>query len=929
MPNPGIISRFITKSKEIYSLPGKIASGIHKTRPYQIPHEFIAGRPVTATTKILRPSTRTLHNLFGRRDAYWPGSYYPKDYHDVGKAGQRLDVIFDDVTGLPINPPRTSIKTVPYSDMHPYGLQTSGELVNIPWRNAGDDLVDKLIDGITHSHDDIRTIVNPAVSQARMLRKSAGKDAVHLSIQAHGGKDIEAYNALLKKLNPAQMQRLRSFEGAYEGMLTPIRGYLKKKGLPHYEKGKYIPESLAEYYKVLVPRNLDELVRANRAIKASDITTHGMEVKSSFGTYNLAHGFMDDNALINRAVIWPESYISPRIQHAFANEEFAGWMVNIAHGKVNPNLISEGVHASIRNIIEQSLKRGIGGSKMPFAAGFLPKKGMVPTKIYHTPESLDQYGRSMYRKIWMDEPAEHWGYMMKRDVMFTSNPEYKRYAEDILNRALGVPSPTINWLANHLVSFGIDEKKLRGLFANAMQVQAMLKIGANPLLPILNATQLWVNTGALLGYRTVVDAYAMFLANAQIGDIRMVDGIMRRMTAREWIKYGGYTYTHVGPDVPKILAGMQNVSNLTLMSKVNNIMLKPFTAVEMNHNRGISFVAGLLKGTKMGLTGDELVKFAEGVVKITQFPYGAASQPWIFGPVSNVPLQFKTYFVHQIDFLTQLTKMAIQGARTGEVELAYPLLRSMSAYGVLGGIGALPFNDYFMERSKTLNEYAIKYPTAFRGAPGLLGYDISRRLDLQFPDPAGNWLSFFIGPTLSDLKNLVSATPELMKGRFGEMSERALRGISPAVSSARGSLGRDGTGMFKMDSSGRIIARYKNTGEAVAGMFGFRSTAVYKQERASDIIRMYEYAYTSSRKYYVGKIVQAKQRGDMRRAAELIQEANSTPIPGASKIWRSHFITPGDIKRAEGRFNKQLSERGISDLHRREISLAIPDAFGE
>ncbi len=890
----------IEKIPSIAKSLGRIASGTHKIRPYQIPSMVTKGRPVTLTTKAIRPSGRTLHNFFGEFKAYWPGS--------EGKTGRAIPVTFSPQTGLPTNPPR----------------MPTGELVGMPWRNFGDDMSDMLINGVTKMQDNMRTVVNPVSVQGKRIRKLIGNDSYDILIKNAGGQRQAEHVKLMGKLqrNPAVLGEVKKFETIYGEMLDPIRGYLKSVGHPFYKKGKYVPESFGEYYKILTPRNLDELIKANkglgRGVTAKDIMSSGMEVRGSFGTYNLAKDFLDKNKLINRAVIWPESHISSKIEAAFTDPTFANWLTDIAHGKVNPALIGEKVHSHIRNVISEAMRTGTMG-KTPFAPGFLPKHNMTTGKIFHTPESIDHYARSMYRKMGLDEPAKFWGEQIRHNKVFTGNPEFASYAEDILNRTLGVPSPTLTWLADHLIPLGIDERKLRSLFTTSMQVQAMLKIGANPLLPLVNATQIFINTGSLLGFKYVGQGYEAVLTNRTIGG----------MTARAWIKHGGYTWKHVGDDVPKILAGLQNMSSPTVMSKVNNYSLRLFTMVEMNHNRGVSFVSALIKGEKMGLIGKDLEKFAHGVVRTTQFPYGSASQPWIFGPISNIPLQFKTYFVHQIDFLTQLTKQALVGARTGQPELAYPLLRAISAYGVLGGIGALPFNNYFMERSKKLNELALKHPVLFRGAPGLAGYDISRRLDLNFPDPSGHWLSFFIGPTLSDLTNLGRAWPEFTKGRYGEMMERAVRGFSPAISSIRGSLGRDSQGQYKMDSSGRVVARYKSPGEAIAGMIGFRSTAVYKQERATDIIRMYEYAYRTSRKYYINKIAGALNQGDRVKANRLIQEANQTPIPGASNLWKSHFITDVDISRAIKRRGVEISDRGLSKLHRQTIRLAIPEAFGD
>lgn len=718
---------------------------------------------------------------------------------------------------------------------------------------------------------------------------------------------------------------LDDFLSATDDVERVFHDFYHKYGLrsPAYKKGTYIPESNSLYYKVFVPKNIDDIV--NRNLTAKDVMENGMITVKTSVEAEEALQFIKENALEGKAFIWGEGFIPTEMTAVFRHEAFAKLIEKLATTKdikkAIPSLFRESKIEFYRSIAKGAAKGlrgkpGIPGTvERPFSVHLFAKSGTqgkfleelmggAGAEIQHSAESMTQYLRSMSKWTELNKTVRMWRHRFG-DAVFKNNPEFRQFMDDTLDQVMGVPSRSLQWLTEHLRPLGIDELSLQRKLRTLLEVQAALKIGANPLLPLVNATQLWINTSALLGHQWVGRGYSAYLKNEMIAGKR----------ARSWVVDEGFTSKVVGGDIPKLIEGIGDLPPTTIMGNVNHYMLYPFKAVEMGHNRGISFIAALLKGSKqIGLKDKALTDFAHSIVNQTQFVYGAASQPWLFGSFFVKPMvQFKTYFIHQLDFMVNLGKLAQQGVMTKQWELTYPFMRLMSNYGMLGGITGMPAMGYFMERSKKLNELALKHPVAFRGLPSLTGADMSRRLDLNFPDPRGYWMNWFIGPTGSDIADLIKASPEIVKGRYGEMTERLLRGLSPAISSFRGSLRQDRSGNWlKLDSGGRTVAKYRNTAEAIAGAFGFRTTKVWEQERSSDVIRMYLTAYRTGRKFYTNKIVNDLNRGDYAGASRWFQEANTTPVPGAKNLFPSHFLKWTEVMKAYRSGQLEISQRGLS-----------------
>lgn len=793
--------------------------------------------------------------------------------------------------------------------------------------NKGDDLARMLQDSVERINLKEGSLRVPFTGFAKKMEKRLGPDGFHHMVYGAGYRDISRRNPAIAYKNTKEYQKfwgglddatrndVLKFEELYSGTMDDY--FLKRgkdigvlgKGI---RPGSYVPEAMADRYNVFVLKNADEINKIGREVSVDDFMSKGMESRFATSDYASAKDFIASNGLHGKSVIFSEGFVPSGIHQAMKHKKVAEWMKEISEKGSKALLDDPKTSEEIRSLI---LKEMGGGGKAAGLHTFSPNtmywRGINKAKAGFrvNADMLDNYTHTMIRKIEMEDSLKAFREAYKHPV-YTNNPSLRQYTDDIFDRVFGRPPESLQWLSRHTRKVGIDEQHLTKFFSTMMQVEAALKIGLNPLLPLVNMTQVWMNTSALLGPQYVGRAYVM-AATKQ---------------GRQLIRDAGYTSAVAGRDMPKLLEGMSGLKTSSIMENINSVVLKPFSMVEMRHNRGISYLAGRIKAESLGsrlklLPGETRLqaidRYGKEVVTKTQFPYGTASQPWIFSsPFTRVAGQFKNYFINQMDFVEQLGRMAAKGAATGDIAATYPFLRLMGGYGIIGGLSSVPFMSYFEERSAELNKLAVKYPTLFRGVPGLAGIDISRRIDLQFPDSRGDWIRFLLGPTYGDVTKLAQAAPEMVKGQFGEKSMRFVRGLSPAASSFLG-IAKDSQGYASVDSGGRVIARYKTPREAILKALGFRTTAGFKQEKARHAIRIITKRYRDSRSYYINKIAKAVNEGDFAEAERLRSYANKRKVAGTPFL--SHNITRSDINIAKDRMQQELSKKGMSEEKRKEI----------
>lgn len=146
----------------------------------------------------------------------------------------------------------------------------------------------------------------------------------------------------------------------------------------------------------------------------------------------------------------------------------------------------------------------------------------------------------------------------------------------------------------------------------------------------------------------------------------------------------------------------------------------------------------------MGMEEPAAVQFARDTTRFTQFTYNLASLPRAMrGPTGRLLLQFKPYLVKELEFISTLRGQEIPRYLTAMLLMGGPRagLITLKSLPILGALGLLDDTEDWLNQN---------VPRLSRGAPGLLGTDVSYATAFQFPEQ----VSDLAGPFLSDLFKL-------------------------------------------------------------------------------------------------------------------------------------------------------------------------------
>lgn len=832
--------------------------------------------------------------------------------------------------------------------------------------NPGDKVAQRFMLDEDSLNNFMKTDGRPFITQLTALEKHIGKDVFDkMRIGVEKGIDNPKFTSWYKKLTSEKQSLVNTSINNWKAISV---GFHKRGsiGVPTYAgatglgkvdgmvfssipSNKFFPHAKANIYTVHMPGNVEKIIGRN--MTSDDILKHGLYIdprNGGFSSRRQAMRYLKDNNYLGKAVIFEDGYIPGAAKFAFKEKFVVDQIVDLSTTKTYGSMYDTALIDQVRNVAIDAMKTGAklenkdmvldvmrakfgdtalntmikylgGGLKgqdrlvrafkgeewiakthKNIASVHMRKRtgAMAERNVHVNLEDMKEYINTTARKVYM-QPSIDYVETLRKSPILSKNADNARYMDDLIDKVVGVPSHSYRWLLQ-TISPHISKKQFDQLIRNTIQVQAALKIGLNPLMPLVNATQLHINTGSLLGFSYPFKAY-------KFGQTK--EGMML-------IRKAGYTIKYEGGDIAKLAEGLDGLGTAGVMDKINSWVLKPFQMAEVRHNRAYSYLAGWLHGKEvMKLKGfTALDEYAKSIVDMTQFSYGSVSQPMIFGSLSRIPLQFKSYFIKQLNFTDQLARLALRGVRENRPELTYPFMRLMASYGAIGGVAATPFFSYFQERSAKLNELALKYPIAFRGLPGLVGIDITRRLSLSFPDNPDDFFNWAIGPALKDVLNLAKTMPELMKGRSGKNVARFIRGLSPLAGSVL-SVDKDSKGWKTIDSQGRTIARFGGVGEAMLRVLGFRTTKVYNQEVKRDILRLYQDKLRSERSYFLNKLAQARLDKDSAKYQQLLLDSREVLIGGVLKLG----ITGSDVRATMESRNKQLSEKGISKDVRRQL----------
>lgn len=931
-----ILAKLFTKGSAAVRSVGKVL----KPQAPAASHIF---QPRISTSPIKRtfaPPHRVTHDMWGLTDAHWPDRAMVKMHPISGRLG-RLDK---------------------------HGRWNPPKKHDTFFVNPGDKVAQRFMLDEDMLNNAMKADGRPFLAQSKTLERHVGKDVFsNMKIGVEKGVNQKQFKSWYGKLSTDKQSAVNTWMDNWKSISTMLHkrgsvgvgewegamGLGKVDGMvfSSIPSNKFFPHAKANIYTIHLPGNFQKIISEGRIMNADDIIKHGLHIDpihGGFSSQREAMKYLKDNNYLGRAIIFPDGYISGKAKFAFKDRFVAEHLADRATTRTYGSMYDTALIDQVRNVAVNAMKQGAklenreqvldvmrakfgntaygtmvkylgGGAKGQdrLVRAFKGEEWVAKTykniqsvhmtkrtgemakrNVQANYDDVEEYVNTTFRKVYM-QPSIDYINALEKSPILANNLDNARYMSDLVDKVMGVPSSSYRWL-KQVVSPIMSKKQLDQGIRNTIQAQAALKIGINPLMPLVNATQLHINTGSLLGFQYPFKAY-------KFGQTRL---------GKQLIRKAGYTIKYEGADIAKLAEGLDGLGSAGIMDKINSYVLKPFQMAEVRHNRAYTYLAGFLHGKDiMKLKGfHALDEYAKSIVDMTQFSYGSASQPKIFGSLSRIPLQFKSYFIKQLNYTDQLARLAIRGVRENRPELTYPFMRLLASYGALGGVSATPFMSYFQERSVKMNELALKYPVAFRGLPGLVGIDITRRLSLSFPDNPDDFFNWAIGPALKDVLNLAKATPGLMKGRTGRNVARFIRGLSPLAGSVL-SVDKDSKGWKTIDSQGRTIARFGGGGEAILRVLGFRTTKAYNQEVKRDILRLYTEKLRSERSYFLNKMAQARLDGDTNKYQSLLAESKEVIIGGVLKLG----ITSSDVKSTMESRNKQLSEKGISDEVRKQL----------
>jgi len=273
----------------------------------------------------------------------------------------------------------------------------------------------------------------------------------------------------------------------------------------------------------------------------------------------------------------------------------------------------------------------------------------------------------------------------------------------------------------------------RKVLQQASRLMSLWKLG-NPMSALVNLTQTAINTYPVLGNHTFtgikLTTESMMNPHATYKGVRL-DTLAKAMDVDLYIPKWAIDGYYKG-------------------RKVSMFILSMFNTAE-KINRATAAFGGYAKGLDRGWSHEKSIEFAKKwAVDRTQFRYGIEALPAMFrNPFVRFLLQFKPYFLHEVNFITDLVqpRSAVQRYDPYWKELSRFLIVSTAFTGLLG-IPAVEMMDKFvfehwkkdpqtglgfsfLDELKRLKPELGRFgDVPLRGIGSVLGLDLSQRIGL-------------------------------------------------------------------------------------------------------------------------------------------------------------------------------------------------------
>lgn len=422
----------------------------------------------------------------------------------------------------------------------------------------------------------------------------------------------------------------------------------------------------------------------------------------------------------------------------------------------------------------------------------------------------------------------------------------KRYSKEYANmlgrsdaaiEALeGYPTGLDSRIRSAFQKRGWDPNILDRAYSAINSAEATLKLGSNPTSAIVNLFQTvlttypvlrekWTGYGVLHAYDTKYNPLVHELGVESGGNIMDVDTFQAFK--------GGYLHRIKEATGPKETAGATATASYRAFQDLG-LML--FSGTE-KFNRRVAIIGAYEKALSEGKSIKEAKNYARDVMARTQFLYTPAEAPIIFSGIPRPALQFKTFSIRMLEFMTGLRGVEI--------------IRFFVGMALTGAAG-LPLLSPISKISKALFDYDIedelkrKHPVASRGLPGLIGVDLTR--NVGFAD----WLGTgsldpkrLVGPFGSDVINATLAGFAKGKSLMGSPSrsgevdiDNFVRGLSPSFRRVADETLRMATQPISIDPrTGNIILKNLTPVERVEMIVGLTPIRVSDERAAHEHIR--------------------------------------------------------------------------------------------
>lgn len=255
--------------------------------------------------------------------------------------------------------------------------------------------------------------------------------------------------------------------------------------------------------------------------------------------------------------------------------------------------------------------------------------------------------------------------------------------------------------------------------------------------------------------------------------------------------------------------------------------------------------------------------YAEKAVRKIALDYSVSNTPELFrGPVGQAIFQFKSFIVHEIDFISQLTpKQMAQHAAWMTALGGFASLFNMPGPDMVNLASGLFFEERFTEamaaRTDTKPERLLFY-----GLPGLLGADISQSIGVGDSE---DLIRGIAGPGVGDLSKLASFL--FKAGRTGvtpDDTNRLVQQLAPAqVRRLIRGIDIMQTGEFQDPYSGKFIYQPENRFAAGAmQILGPSPVDVTRQRVMDQLIERQRTDYIRNYGSWAREIASKRLQGD-------------------------------------------------------------------